>query len=153
MMTLQSIKRALIIAAIAGLTCNHNAHAARYSTASLRGTCIWLNVAIPTSSGARAGTGPATILSPITFDGHGHVTLQYRINLNGAYSFTPNVAGTYSVDPDGNGTLNYKSPATGQTISFNFFIALGGDEIRTIHSASAGKARTDWVTTGACTFK
>jgi|SRR5579875_410006 hypothetical protein len=122
-----------------------------YSVASLKGVCIWLNVAAPTVSGQEAGRGPATILSPITFDGNGHVTLDYYINLNGAFSEMPDVQGTYTVDADGSGTLSYLSPASGQSINFDFYLEPDGD-LRTIHSTSQGKTLTDWVTSGECTF-
>jgi len=60
-----------------------NANAKTFSVASLKGTCIWRSVSVPTSSGDKEAAGPTTILASVRFDGNGALTLDYDVKING----------------------------------------------------------------------
>jgi hypothetical protein len=55
---------------------------------------MWESFGPATTGGAEADAGPVAIIAPITFDAHGHFSMNLHINLNGAYSATSGVTGT-----------------------------------------------------------
>jgi hypothetical protein len=134
------------------LLTSSGASSAAYSVASLNGTCLWDSLFYPTSSGIQNNAGPAAVLAPLSFDGAGHLSFTYDINLNGTFSSTANVRGTYTVDATGRGTLSYNSPATGKDLVFDFRISPHGHVIRTIFETYGGQPATPRVGTGVCTF-
>jgi len=127
--------------------------ASTFSLASLNGTCVWQVLAITTTSGVQANTGPATTLSEATFDGAGHVTIEYDVNLDGTFTATPApISGTYTVEANGHGTLLYINPSTGNTVDSDFFITPLGKAILTQTQGFNAQAVTPRVSNGTCIF-
>ncbi|HLH75441.1 MAG TPA: hypothetical protein VKV28_01420 [Candidatus Binataceae bacterium] len=139
-----------VLAAI--LMASSGAGSAAYSVASLNGTCLWDTLFYPTSAGIQNDAGPAAVLAPLTFDGAGHLSFTYDINLNGTFSSTANVNGTYTIDATGHGSLSYNSPATGKDLIFDFRISPNGHVLRTIFESYGGEPATPRVGAGVCTF-
>ncbi|HVC00294.1 MAG TPA: hypothetical protein VNJ12_13325 [Candidatus Dormibacteraeota bacterium] len=130
-----------------------NAPGRRFSVASLKGTCIWQEVKLPTTSGDAQNLGPATILASIRFDGYGAMTMDYDVNLNGTYTSTNGVAGSYSVDSTGHGTFAFTSPASGIVRTYDFRVSPNGQTIYTIAQSDGGLSVTQRVSTGSCRFQ
>jgi hypothetical protein len=125
----------------------------RFSTASLRGTCIWQVVSYSTTSGSEDGVGPSTILASVSFDGHGAMTLDYDVNVDGSYSSTDAVPGFYSVDPTGHGSFTFTSPASGSVLTHDFRVSSTGQTIYTIVQSYGGQAVTPRISAGTCNFQ
>lgn len=130
----------------------HGAHSAGFSAASLDGSCIWQILAVPTTSGGQAQAGPVTTLSWATFDGAGHVALDYDLNLNGTFSSSITVNGTYTVEANGHGSILYTNPVSGNVVDSDFFITPLGQAILTQTRAFNANAVTPRVSNGTCVF-
>jgi|SRR5579875_492562 len=154
-MRLRQLLGVLLVLAVAGCSggsTGSSAHAASWSLASLNGQCIWHAAGVPTTSGMQNGKGPFSFIAAVTFDGRGSLTMNYHLNLDGAYSVNDDVPGSYTVDPDGHGTLTYTSPATGSERTYDFFITPHGKEIKTIYHGNGVNALSDRVAWGICRF-
>jgi hypothetical protein len=142
-----------IVLMLIGTQANAQSLGSGFSNSSLRGTCIWHAFFLETTSGSQSQSGPATILTPITFDGHGNLTLtDYHVNLNGTETDAFNIPGTYQVDKNGHGTFSYTSAAQSQTVTFDFFIAMSRDVIHTSLRAQGNLPQTPRVSDGTCAF-
>jgi hypothetical protein len=142
-----------ILMILIGTQANAQSFGLGFSNGSLRGTCIWHAFFLETTSGSQSQAGPATILTPITFDGRGNLTLtDYHVNLNGTETDAVNIRGTYQVDKDGHGTFSYTSAAQSQTVTFDFFISRSRNVIHTSLRAQASLAQTPRVSDGTCDF-
>jgi hypothetical protein len=130
-----------------------NANARTFSDASLKGTCIWQSVAFPTSSGDQVAAGPTSILASVTFDGHGALTLDFDVNINGSYTSTDAVSGFYSVDSKGHGSFTFTSPPSGNTLTYDFRISSTGHTIYTMVQSYGGKTLTPRISYGSCSFQ
>ena len=128
-------------------------NARTFSAANLRGTCIWQSVAYPTSSGDQVAAGPTTILASVNFDGNGAMTLDYDVNINGAYSSSGAVQGFYSVDPTGHGSFTFTSPDSGTVLTYDFRVSSTGHTIYTIVQSYGGQIVTPRVSAGTCSFQ
>jgi len=123
------------------------------SVASLRGTCIWQEVKFPTTSGDQQAVGPATILAAMHFDGSGTMTMDYDVNINGAYSSTDAVPGSYSVDSTGHGSFAFTSPASGYIRTYDFRISPSGHTIYSIAQSDGVGTVSQRVSAGSCVFQ
>lgn len=150
----RSVKRGLagLTAGLVLLWVGGSAHSGSFSNASLNGSCIWQILAVPTTSGDQTNAGPVTTLSWATFDGAGNVTIDYDVNIDGAFSSSPPVRGTYNVDPSGHGTLIYLSPVTGNAVESDFFITPLGQAILTQTRGYGAQQITPRVSNGSCVF-
>lgn len=126
--------------------------ASSYSVASLNGTCVWQGIYYPTTGGDQVQAGPATILAPLTFDGAGHLTVNYDSNVNGTFTSASVVSGTYTVDATGHGSFTYLSPATGTQVVYDFRISPHGHLIRTILQSNVSGPVSTRVSDGICSF-
>ncbi|HLH75439.1 MAG TPA: hypothetical protein VKV28_01410 [Candidatus Binataceae bacterium] len=136
----------LLLAGCGGSSSNNSANSAN---ALLQGTCIWQSLSLAT---AQSSAGPATILSPLTFDGAGHVRFDYYANINGTFSTTPNVTGTYQMNASGHGSMSYVSPASGALLTFDLYMMPGGKGVRTILKSYQNQAPSPRVSKGSCQF-
>lgn len=130
-----------------------NANARTFSAASLKGTCIWQSVSIPTSSGDAEAAGPATILASVHFNGDGALTFDYDVNINGTFTSTDAVPGTYSVDSSGHGNFTFTSPASANILTYDFRLSSNRHTLYTIVQTYAGRSVTPRVAYGTCTFQ
>lgn len=136
----------LLLASCGGSSANSSGSSA---DALLQGTCIWQSLSLAT---AQSSAGPATILSPLTFDGAGHVGFDYYANINGTFSTTPSVTGTYQMNASGHGSMSYVSPASGALLTFDLYMMPGGKGFRTILSSYQNQAPSPRVSKGTCQF-
>jgi hypothetical protein len=142
-----------ILVMLVGTQANAQSFGPGFSNSSLKGTCIWHAFFLETTSGSQSQAGPATILTPIIFDGRGNLTLtDYHVNLNGTETDALNIPGTYQVDRNGHGTFSYTSAAQGQTVTFDFFIATSRSVIHTSLRAQGNLPQTPRVSDGTCDF-
>lgn len=116
----------------------------------LHGTCIWQTLAMPIAT--QASAGPATILAPLSFDGAGHVSFDYYVNIDGSFSTTPNVSGTYQMGSGGHGSMTFTSPASSTTLTYDLFLTPGGGAVRTITRAYLNQPASTRVSSGVCRF-
>ena len=142
----QGVALALILLAVGG------ARSSGFSSASLNGSCIWQILAVPTTSGDQINAGPVTTLSWATFDGRGNVSIDYDVNIDGAFNSSSAVQGTYSGDASGHGTIIYVSPVSGNTVESDFFITPLGQAILTQTRGYGNQQITPRVSNGACVF-
>ena len=114
------------------------------------GTCIWQNFSLPVTT--QASAGPSTILAPLSFDGAGHVSFDYYVNINGTFSVTLGVTGTYQMGPGGHGSMTYTSPASSNTLVLDLYLTPDGHAIRLITQAYANQPVPLRVGSGLCRF-
>jgi hypothetical protein len=125
----------------------------KFSTASLKGACIWQANAYPTTSGDQESAGPVNILASMTFDGNGHLMLDYDVNINGVYSSHNGASGVYDVDPTGHGSFNYTSPASGTRLTYDFRLSSTGRTMYTIIKSYNDRDVSPRVDAGTCRFQ
>jgi|GEM_PF-1576799 hypothetical protein len=119
------------------------------ANALLQGTCIWQSLSLAT---AQSSAGPATVLSPLSFDGAGHVRFDYYANINGTFSTSPSVTGTYQMNTSGHGSMSYVSPASGALLTFDLYLMPGGKGFHTILSNYQNQSVSPRVSKGTCQF-
>ena len=129
-----------------------NTSARTFSTASLKGTCIWQEVKYPSTGGSQQNVGPATVMASIDFDGRGAMTLDYDANINGTYSSTNGVPGVYYVDSTGHGSFTFTSPASTFVRTYDFRISTNGRTIYTMTQADGTGTVSQRVSAGSCAF-
>lgn len=125
----------------------------RFSTASLKGACIWQEVKYPTTTSAEQGLGPATILATIHFDGYGGMKMDYDVNIDGTYTSTNGVQGIYTVDSIGHGSFSFTSPASGVERAYDFRMSRDGHTIYTIAKSDGDMGVSQRVSLGSCRFQ
>jgi|GEM_PF-6934304 len=120
---------------------------------NLKGTCIWQELKIATTTGEQQGAGPATILASLNFDGSGRMTMDYDTNINGSYSSTNNVPGSYTLDPTGHGSFSFTSPASGYVRTYDFRMSPNGHTIYTMAQSDGVGTIAQRVSIGSCSLQ
>ncbi len=119
---------------------------------NLRGTCIWQELKVATTSGDQQGAGPAAVLASINFDGRGGISMDYDANVDGAYGSTNGVPGTYTVDATGHGSFTFTSPASGYVRTYDFRVSSNGRTLYTMSLSDGTGSVAQRVSVGTCTF-
>lgn len=123
-----------------------------FSDSSLRGSCVWENIAYATTG---SDAGPTTILGKLNFDGNGHMDVAYDANVNGTME-SDDVAGEYSIGANGHGEFTFTTSGEAgpvYTLTYDIWLSPKGHVLYTMVKTYSGLTVTPRVSVGSCNFQ